>query len=276
MKKFGAILILLFYFLPFGQALAQTSAGFVPGDIWYSKEPFEEGDKIQIYTVIFNPDSREFSGTVAFFDNTTFLGKKDFVMGAKSVKDLYINWTVTVGDHKIFAKIQNAKFLISPGKYQDVYLPDDETQKSSSSVSKKITSENTKAGTSITSSIASSIINKSTDTLENAKDKIAEAVPEVVSTSVDSTTNSLDSLRSKVSNYSLKTKEEAKTELAELKKSEDKKSGGEDSSLIKPFKYIKLFFASLLYFVFHNKIVFYTLLSGIVFYIIRYIWRLFF
>ena len=57
--------------------LAQSSnTGFVPGNIWYSKDPFEEGDKVKIYTFIFNPDSRELSGTVIFFDKTVLLGKK--------------------------------------------------------------------------------------------------------------------------------------------------------------------------------------------------------
>src|SRR3989338_5661631 len=50
------------------RAYAQSSnAGFVPGNIWYSLDPFLEGDKIKIYTLIFNPDPRELSGTVIFF-----------------------------------------------------------------------------------------------------------------------------------------------------------------------------------------------------------------
>jgi len=58
------------------RAYAQSSnAGFVPGNIWYSLDPFLEGDKIKIYTLIFNPDPRELSGTVVFFDNSVFLGK---------------------------------------------------------------------------------------------------------------------------------------------------------------------------------------------------------
>lgn len=269
MKKFYLILIVLFYLLPTSNVLAQTSAGFVPGDIWYSKDPFEEGDKIKIYTVIFNPDTREFSGSVVFFDGSTFLGKKDFTLPGRSVKDYSIDWTATAGDHKIFAKIQNAKFLVSPGKYQDVYLSDDETNKNSRTVSKKIITENQTDKTN-------NLLTTSLETLSDTRDKITDSVPDVVTDSLDSSKNSLEGLREKISDYSLNIKDTTKDEIAELKKPEGKKDGEDTGSLVKPFKYIKLFFANLLYFVFHNKIVFYGLLVGITFYLLRYIWRLIF
>jgi len=138
-KKILWLVILLLCLLPVFKIQAQDSnAGFVPGNIWYSPDPFEEGDKIKIYTVLFNPDAREFSGTVIFFDKTTFLGKKDFKVGARSVLDVSIDWTVSVGEHVIFAKIENAKFLISAGKYEEVYLLGNQTEESERTVKKKI------------------------------------------------------------------------------------------------------------------------------------------
>src|SRR3989344_4963797 len=105
MQKFWAVLILIVFLLPINKIIAQTSnAGFVPGNIWYSTDPFEEGDKIKIYTLIFNPDARELSGTVIFFDNSIFLGKKDFVAPAKGVKDISIDWTAAAGSHSILRK----------------------------------------------------------------------------------------------------------------------------------------------------------------------------
>src|SRR5438552_250675 len=111
MRKFWAILVLLFFLMPVG-ALAQSNAGFIPSNIWYSKDPFEEGDKIKIYTLIFNPDSRQLSGTVSFFDQDNLLGKKTFTVTAKGVKDIAIDWMATVGSHKIYAKIESAQFLV--------------------------------------------------------------------------------------------------------------------------------------------------------------------
>src|SRR3989338_6753006 len=130
LKKIGTILFLIFSLLPIQKIFAQDSnTGFVSGNIWYSQDPFEEGDKIKIYTFIFNPDNRELFGTVIFFDKTILLGKKDFTIPAKTANDISIDWTVTVGDHTIFAKIENAKFLVSKGKYEEVYLAENETEK---------------------------------------------------------------------------------------------------------------------------------------------------
>src|ERR1035437_2096929 len=100
-KKYILILSFLILILfPLYKISAQTSnVGFIPANIWYSKDPFEEGDKIKIYTLVFNPDSRELSGTVLFFDDTVFLGKQDFVVPAKGVKTISIDWTVIAGDH---------------------------------------------------------------------------------------------------------------------------------------------------------------------------------
>jgi len=147
-KKFGIVLFLIFSFLPISKALAQTTtnAGFVPGNIWYSKDPFEEGDKIKIYTLIFNPDTSKFSGTVDFFDNSTLLGSKDFTIAATSTKDISINWTVTAGDHQIFGQIENAKIVATNGTSQSVTLSDNETTKSSRTVSNKIIAQNIDAG----------------------------------------------------------------------------------------------------------------------------------
>src|ERR1035437_1568488 len=139
MKKVAIVLFLILSIFPIYKIHAQTSnAGFVPSNIWYSKDPFEEGDKIKIYTLVFNPDSRELSGTVTFFDVNVFLGKQDFVVPAKGVKTISIDWTVIAGDHTIFGKIENAKFLVSKGKYEEIYLSENETEKSSRSVAKKI------------------------------------------------------------------------------------------------------------------------------------------
>ena len=137
-KKFLIFLFLTLLF-PINKISAEiANVGFIPDNIWYSKDPFFEGDKIKIYTLIFNPDGRELSGTVSFFDKTILLGKKDFRVSGNGVKDISIEWTAIVGKHAIFAKIENTKFLVSPGKYENVYLKENETIESKRNVSKTI------------------------------------------------------------------------------------------------------------------------------------------
>ena len=90
-KKFLIFLFLTLLF-PINKISAEiANVGFIPDNIWYSKDPFFEGDKIKIYTLIFNPDGRELSGTVSFFDKTILLGKKDFRVSGNGVKDISID-----------------------------------------------------------------------------------------------------------------------------------------------------------------------------------------
>ncbi len=220
MRKFGIILFLILSVLPIWNVYAQSSnVGFVSGDIWYSKDPLEEGDKVNIYTLLFNPDKRELSGTVIFFNKTVFLGKKDFIVPANGVKDIYINWTVTAGSHTIFGKIENAKFLVSKGIYEDVYLANNETEKSTETVNKKIIpdlknlDENTKA--------SDNSDNSSLGSIENIQNLIKENTPDFIAKPIILTANVVDGWREGLSIVSDKKKEAVKNEINILKSQEE-------------------------------------------------------
>ncbi|OGI68916.1 hypothetical protein A3A05_01485 [Candidatus Nomurabacteria bacterium RIFCSPLOWO2_01_FULL_41_12] len=275
MKKFYITLLLALSLLPVCRIYAQaTNAGFVPGNIWYSIDPFEEGDRVKIYTVLFNPDQREFSGTVIFFDKATFLGKKEFAVGSRGVKDISIDWTATVGDHTIFAKIENAKFLISTGKYEEVYLFGNQTEESKRNVSKKIIPK-TPAATDNGSK--EGILEASSKSIENLGKLIEGKTPDIVGKSIISTSNTIESFRENIGNFSENSKEEIKKELAEIKSEKTgSENAGSANKLEKPFKYVKLFLLSLVSFIFNNKFVFYGLSVLIAFFLLRYIWRLVF
>ena len=266
MRKFYFILLLAFSLFPFG-ALAQSSAGFVPGNIWYFKDPFEEGDKIRIYTVLFNPDQREFSGTVRFFDKSTFLGKKDFVMAGRTVKDISIDWTVTVGEHTIFAKIENAKFLISPGKYEEVYLSDSQTEESKRTVKKKVADKES-ADVDATGKILDKSAETISNTMTNLGKLIEEKTPYFIAKPIIAATGGIESWRESTALDSKNAKVETKKQLDTAK--------NDTSKLGRPFKYIKLFFFTLISFIFGNKFIFYGLSVVLAFFFLRYIWHLIF
>lgn len=282
-KNIVLILLLIFYLFPLNAIFAQSStAGFVPSNIWYSKDPFEEGDKIQIYTVVFNPDSRELSGTVVFFDNNVFLGKKDFVASPKGVKDIYIDWTVNVGSHSIFGKIENAKFLISKGKYEEVFLAENETSKSSRTVSKKIITGT--GGTALqNTSVVDTVNALSSDSVNTLKKIIGENTPNFISEPVVSTTDIVEKFRTDVALSSENKKTEINDQIKSLdtpkndiSKSTSSTKTTEPNILLKPFKYVELFFFTLLAFIVNNPFIFYGFIIAIVLYILRIIWRLIF
>lgn len=247
-----------------------ANVGFVPGNIWYSKDPFEEGDKIKIYTFIFNPDNKELSGTVIFFNKTVLLGKKDFIIAGKTAKDVSLDWTVTVGDHAIFAKIENAKFLISKGKYQEVYLAENETEKNARTVSKKIIPK------SIDSDInfISQVVDKGFTSVSDITKTIEKNTPGFITESIISTKNSLEAFRENIRTTSEDKKEEIGKEIENLNKTKTAMNSKTTTNpLLKPFKYAELFFLSIFLFILNNKIIFYSIIFIIIFFILRYIWH---
>ena len=265
LKKIGILFLFLIYLLPVSTIQAQTSSlGFIPANIWYSKDPFEEGDKIKIYTFIFNPEDRELSGTVAFYDDTTLLGKKNFVILPKGVKDISIDWTVSAGEHTIFGKIESAKLLISAGKYESVSVTENKTDESIRQVKKKIIpkpsiTEN-KEGTS--------------DTSNNLQSLIKESTPTFISKPIILVVDNLEEVRENTEATVATKKEEVKKEIEVLKETPKTEEGkGETNVALKPWKYVELFFLTILHFALKNKIIFYIVLAIPPFLLLRFIWR---
>lgn len=265
-RHFYVVLFLIISILPVCKAYAQSSnVGFVSGSIWYSKDPFEEGDKIKIYTLIFNPDQKELSGKLSFFDKNILLGSKNFTVPATTAKDISINWTVIVGDHIIFAKIENAKFLLDNGQYQNVLLTEDQTENSERAVSKKVVVKTENANNVISFSIP------------NVSKLVEDNTPEIIAKPITATANSLENFRQNISAISENKKMAIKNEIETLnspKKSSTVQTN--QSKLLKPFKYIELFFLYFFSFIFNNRLVFYLIFVLAIFFLLRYIWRLIF
>ncbi len=271
-RKVWLVLFLLLFLLPIETSAQTQNAGFVPGSIWYSKDPFEEGDKIKIYTLIFNPDKRELSGTVLFFDKTTLLGKKDFAIATQTAKDLSINWTVDAGSHSIRAEIQNAKFLLSPGKYEAAKLAESETKADTRTVSKKIIPGEAGEGESKTAATGGA----SFESIKNLGTSIEEYTPDFIANPIVLGASFVEDFRvdtgATTENKKAEVQAEIKT-LEEKKTPESSEPAKESNVFLKPFKYVELFFLSIASFLLNNKILFYIILFALVALILRFIWN---
>ncbi len=279
-KVFFAIALFVFFFSGLS-ALADTPSnlGIVKENIWYSKDPFVEGDKIKIYTVIFNPDSKQLSGNLVFFDNGVILGKKPFNLAANSANDISIDWTATAGTHKIYAKIEDAKFLISNGKYELVEISSSESYKSSRVVLKNTESTETpslKVGLENTLQVAKQPIS-------GFEEKIINNIPSFISKPANGLVNTIDEARLSLATETSKEVSVATKDLEDFNKESslalNKPANSQtpvkvgSNSLVKPFKYLKLFFLNIALVVFQNKAIFYSLCALILFLIFRYIWN---
>lgn len=283
-KKKALIILFIFVFLLpiFKTHALNATAGFVSGNIWYSQDPFKEGDNIKIHTIVYNTDTRELSGTIFFFDGTLFLGNRSLSVPPKSSVDISIDWKVTSGDHAIFAQIQNAKFLLANGKYETASLAEIKSEESKRTV-EKISIEDT-----------TNIPNNSSKNNTNILDTVKNSTPAIVTKTFDTTTEVLENIRENINTNSSANKTKAKAELQKInnpnkieikdtKKVSDakkepvvEKTNTKQSIFLKPFIYVKLFFFGLFAFITGNKLIFYGLIILITISVLRFIWRLIF
>lgn len=111
---------------PFVMAVEEAplkNAGFVPANIWYSKDPFWGGEKIRIYTIIFNGSLYDLTGVVEFYDNQVLIGSTDFSLaGSGRVRDVWVDWVPKEGKHAVTTRIIKTKISGRDGKKRDVVL----------------------------------------------------------------------------------------------------------------------------------------------------------
>lgn len=180
MKKIFPILLLIlstFSFVAASRALASEisikNAGFIPSNIWYSKESFFAGETVRIYTIVFNGSTYNLSGDVEFLDNGVVLGRTPFsLLNSTLTRDVSISWRATEGSHAITARIRNANMSLPGGEKTPIVLENTETGKSDIVVevdpATKAAREKTAIGTQISGKIQ--------DTLQNVSDVIPEQV----------------------------------------------------------------------------------------------------
>lgn len=93
---------------------ALDNAGIVDG-LWYDPEPFFVGDTVRIYVAVRNHTDGDMSGTVDFFDGDTLIGKSSFTALRGHVIESWVDWTATMGTHRIRATISRSAIVGSDG-----------------------------------------------------------------------------------------------------------------------------------------------------------------
>ncbi len=129
------VFILSLFLVPYTLFAQGTSlrTGFVDGPVWFSDESLVLGETTKIYTAIFNGEDTKLSVKVDFIDDTIVLGTKDITLNSNETRGISIDWKITTGSHKIFARIASATVN---GK--TVLLDRDVTDAISFSVTKEI------------------------------------------------------------------------------------------------------------------------------------------
>ncbi|HAE36687.1 MAG: hypothetical protein UR85_C0008G0025 [Candidatus Nomurabacteria bacterium GW2011_GWF2_35_66] len=274
MRKYFIFFILIYFiFIPSYSFGATLATGFIPGQIWYSKDPFIEGDTVKIYTALWNSSFSSLSAKVEFYDKNVILGSRDVVVPALKLQDVSVSWKVTSGDHLISAKIISPSTTTS-GKKEAVIVTNTTTEIDKRFVPVVLTTAEGKPATS--SDVLKSQIDKATSSVD-------DIVPLSISTPVSKNIGLIDNFREDAFKKISATKIETKDRIDEINKIENKtttdktstvqnKVGVEDATE-KPITYLKLIFLSILSFIFGSKLVFYAIIVFLVFLIVRFIYR---
>jgi hypothetical protein len=280
MKKcFVFTLIILSTFLAFrAYAEVPITTGFIPGQIWYSKEPLVEGDTVKVYTAIWNGDDNSLSAQVTFYDKNVVLGTRDVVVPSSQMKDVSVSWQVTSGDHYISAKIVSSS-ISTDNKNEQVTLNRVSTTEDHKFVS--VVLKNSDGTTASSSDIVNSQINSVSSTVNSV-------IPASISTPVSKSLDTLDAFRDTTYSNIDSAKKDTQKEIDSLNiksnsvtNSTKAKTLAENNTttastlnqIDKPIAYVKLFFLSVISFIFGYKLVFYGLIAFFAFIIIRYLYR---
>jgi hypothetical protein len=269
MKKFFLFyfLIVTIFLFSSSLALADNNSGFIPGQIWYSKETLVEGDSVNIHTAVWNGEKDTISARVEFYDKNVILGSRDVTLSASELKDVSVMWKVTSGDHVISAKIISSTIS---NKKEKVILSRNETSDDKKYV-EIVVKNNTGKVISDTNVLK--------DQVDKASSELNNIIPEQVSTSVSGGLNTLDNFREDTYKKVSDSKEETQKKLDSFKSNEKIATevvGGKtniEDATEKPITYIRLFLLSFLSFVLGNQIVFYAILVLVIFYLIRFVYR---
>jgi hypothetical protein len=285
MKYFIASLLFFSTFANpiFAADLAINNAGFVPSNIWYSKDPFFAGEKIRIYTIIFNGSIYDLTGGVEFLDNGTPIGKTTFALAnGGRVRDLWIDWKATAGKHIITAHLINV-VADGPSGKQAVALPNSETGKSDRTVELDPVAKaaEMKLQEAKAAEMKKQAIGKVDDVLQSVNNTIPEPLKEGISLG----TNVLEALRLSEADSLSVAREEKAQEIEAIKAREQTRlAGGSAKTVIsatdamlntaeKPFAYVALAVLTLGQYIFEWQVVFYGIILYVLYRIIRWIVR---
>lgn len=270
MKHYLTLLILIIV-LSSNSAFAEITktTGFIPGQIWYSESTLVEGDTIKIYTAVWNGDSNALNAKVDFYDGNVVLGGRNVVVEPSHLKEVFISWKVTSGDHSISARITSST-MTSDGKNEKVVLDRDVTSANSVFVPVAVKDADGNPASSA-DAIKSQVI--------KVKDDIKSIIPESISSPIENSFNSIDAMRTRVDKEMDIAKSDTREEINSYNtkvsdvNTESKVTPKPLDSTEKPIAYIKLFLISIVGFIFGSKIVFYGLALLIAFIFIRWLYR---
>ncbi|MEK7614734.1 MAG: hypothetical protein AAB428_03655 [Patescibacteria group bacterium] len=288
LMRFSFSLLFLVLFLGTANfAMAATpvieNSGFVPNNIWFSKTPSVVGEKVEIYTLVWNASKEDISGTVSFFDNDSVVGKEKFVLaGEGSSKVLSVPWTVGDGYHKIYAQITDSSGAPRGKSAVAVLLQYAKTSEKENFISVPASASVSASENGNLSQTATGYVDEK---INFAKDYIEVNLPKPVTGTVKFVAGNIEDVRVGANSWTDQTIKKLQKDLKPGAISassvgntgkDDESTPSEDFGVERPFKYVALAVLSAGNFILDNGWVFYGAILFFAFFVLRFIKRKFF
>lgn len=253
-----------------GAESAGYGTGFVEKAIWYSQASPKEGDTVTVYAALFNAHPETLSGMVVFYDRTVIISKKPVSVPGNGAAVVSTEWNVTAGTHLIRAEMLDP-VVVSGGKESRVFLDDAKASGEEFSVKKSVAPL---GETTVAADEEKTTDKESADALGRASAGVMGPITKAAQT--------VDAWRSGTAETLSKKEEAAKEELALLKDEPGVTATIEDGGVKvaptkdaakTPLAHIRAFFYTLAAYVFGHKVLFYLLAGGVIFLVIRSLWK---
>lgn len=251
-----------------------AATGFVDSPIWFTPEYPADGDMVKVSAVFRNDEKNPLTGAVLFYDNDLLLGKKIITISPNDVEIASVSFRIGAGDHSFSAQMSNLSESAVPGKSTPIALPIETAKLPKYFVSKSIPNP-FKAQASGGEDASSQALLKQVDEIQT---KVLDSLPVPVKETVSTSAKSLDSWRSDTATNFSEMKDSAEKKLDEVNKQkiEGEKKGTVSPSIKyvdTPLSYVKLWFYTVLAFVFDTPVIFYIVGLLIVFFVLRFIFN---
>ena len=265
-----------------GATRAHAATGFLGGPMWISPEVPTDGQLVYLSALFHNAEPNTLNGEVMFYDGNILLGRKAIEIDSGGVATATVSFRIGAGDHSFSASIGNLTETISTGKSEPFALSPQTVQLPKIFVSSK-------AGDSLNASVVTDTSNGGILNTVSATNPMAPVVKQVNQLQTDVVSNiplsvknpltDLDACRTKNAdalNQQTKSTSDLVKQQNMLAAAQQKKYGKISPTtnfIDRPFAYVKLFFLTLLSFLYSHAIVFYLVGALLVYIIGRFILR---
>ena len=281
--RIKAVAIFLPMFLLIVTSVAHASTGFLGGPMWISPEAPSDGQLVNLSALFHNAEPNELTGDVVFYDGDVLLGRKTISISSGGVATATVSFRVGAGDHLFSATIGNL-FESTGGSQSEPFALSPET------VQLPKISVSPKAGNELQASVVSSV-GEQNDLSPNSpiapvvaqvnklQGNVIASIPDSIKNPVSTVAENIDTYRAEnagVFDKATKSSSDTVKSINALAAAQQKQYGKVPLSTTmvdRPFAYLKLFFFTLMTFLYSHELVFYGTIIFLLYIVGRFIIR---